>query len=148
MLVAIEAWPLAAAVRHSLWAYPVLEVVHIAALGTLFGSLLLLDLRLFGFGRAIDVPALGRYCVRVALVAFVFAACSGLLMLAARATELVENPVFQAKLALIALAGVNARLFHKRRGLERHDGVARLQGILSFTIWVGVISAGRFIAYY
>ena len=39
-------------------------------------------------------------------------------------------------------------LFHKRRGLERHDGVARLQGILSFVIWVGVITAGRFIAYY
>ena len=148
MLVTIEAWPLAAAVRHSLWAYPVLEVVHIAALGTLFGSLLLLDLRLFGFGKAIDVPPLGRYCVRVALVAFVFAASSGLLMLAARATELVENPVFQAKLALIALAGGDALLFHRRRGLERHDGVARLQGILSLAIWIGVISAGRFIAYY
>ena len=148
MLVAIEAWPLAAAVRHSLWAYPVLEVVHIAALGTLFGSLLLLDLRLFGFGKAIAVPPLGRYCVRVALLAFVFAAASGLLMLMARATELVENPVFQAKLVLIALAGVNALLFHKRRGFERHDGVAQLQGVLSLVIWVGVISAGRFIAYY
>ena len=148
MLVAIEAWPLAAAVRHSLWAYPVLEVVHIAALGTLFGSLLLLDLRLLGMGKALAVPLLGRYCVRVALVAFVFAASSGLLMLAARATELVENQVFQAKLALIALAGINALLFHKRRGLERHDGVARLQGLLSFVIWVGVITAGRFIAYY
>jgi hypothetical protein len=135
-------------VRHSLWVYPVLEVVHIAALGTLFGSLLLLDLRLFGLGKALAVPPLGRYCVRVALLAFVFAAASGLLMLAARATELAENPVFQAKLALIALAGINALVFHKRRGLERHDGVALVQGTLSFVLWVGVITAGRFIAYY
>jgi hypothetical protein len=148
MLVAIEAWPLAHAVRHSLWAYPVIEVVHIAALGTLFGSLLLLDLRLFGVIRALPVPLLGRSCVRVALVAFAVAAASGLLMLAARATELVENPVFQAKLVLIALAGINALWFHRRHGLERHDGVARLQGLLSILLWLGVITAGRFIAYY
>jgi hypothetical protein len=34
----VEAWPLAEAIRRSVWAYPILEAVHIAAFATLVGS--------------------------------------------------------------------------------------------------------------
>ena len=55
-------------------------------------------------------------------------------MLAARATELVENPVFQAKLVLIALAGANALLFHKRDGLERHADDYKRRAGFTYTV--------------
>lgn len=147
MLAAIEALPLAAAIRVSIWAYPVLETVHIAAFATVFGSLLSFELRVFGLARTIPLPALMRLAVPVALVAFAIAAASGGLMLISRAEEIVPHPAFQAKVALIALAAVNALWFHRRLSVVRHDIVARLQALLSLVLWFGVITAGRLIAY-
>ena len=67
---ALERWPLAEAIRHSVWAYPVLETLHIAAFATLVGSLLVLELRVFGAQPALSLTALGRLAVRTALMAF------------------------------------------------------------------------------
>ncbi len=147
MLAALEAWPPAALIRTSAWGYPALEVVHIAALGALFGSLLLLDLRLWGRARRLPLADLAQLAARVALGGFALAATSGLLMLAARATEIATHPAFLVKLGLIGMAGLNAWWFHLRGSAERHDGPARLQGLLSLGLWLGVIAAGRWIAY-
>jgi len=144
---AVEAWPLAAAIRRSVWAYPILEVLHIAAFASLVGSLLLLELRVFGAQPAIALNALGRLAVRVALVAFAAALAAGALLFVSSAAEMAANPAFQAKLALILMAGANALVFHARDGLRRHDGIARVQAGISLALWFAVIAAGRMIAY-
>jgi hypothetical protein len=146
-LTSIEAWPLAAAIRSSIWAYPILEVVHFSAFAALVGSLLTLELRVFGAQRAIALLPLGRLAARIALVAFAFAAASGVLMFTSRATELALHPAFLAKLGLIGIAGANATLFHLRRSLVQHDRFARFQAGLSLLLWFAVITAGRLIAY-
>lgn len=143
----VEAWPLAAAVRRSVWAYPVLETLHIAAFASMVGSLLLLELRVFGAQPTIALGALGRLAVRVALVGFFIALAAGVLMFVSSAAETAANPAFQAKLALILMAGINALVFHARDGLRRHDGVARWQAGISLALWFAVIGAGRMIAY-
>lgn len=144
---AVEAWPLAVAIRRSVWAYPILEALHIAAFASMVGSLLLLELRVFGAQPAIAVGALGRLAVRVALVAFVAAFAAGLLLFIPSAAETASNPAFQAKLALILMAGANALVFHARDGLRRHDGIAQVQAGISLALWFAVIAAGRMIAY-
>ena len=146
-LAAIEAWPLAAAIRHSVWAYPLLETIHIAAFAVLFGSLMLLELRVFGMRRTVPLVPLAGLAVPTALVAFVIAATAGLLMLISSATEIVPNTAFQVKLGLILIVGLNALWFHRRGSLELHDGVAKAQALLSLLLWTGVILAGRLIAY-
>ena len=143
----IEAWPLAAVVRRSVWAYPVLESVHIAAFAALVGSLLLLELRVFGVQRALPVPEFARLAVPTALAAFALAAASGSLLFISAATEVAANPAFRLKLVLILMAGVNALVFHARGSLQRHDGIARWQASASLLIWLAVIAAGRMIAY-
>jgi len=135
------------ALRASLWAYPALEVVHIIGIGLLFGSLVVLDLRLAGLGRVIPLQALARLALPVSLVGFLLAAASGLVMFAADAAGLLMHPAFQLKLFLIFAAGVNAALFHLRRGLEKADESAGTQAVLSLTLWIGVIACGRAIAY-
>jgi hypothetical protein len=144
---AVEAWPLAAAIRRSAWAYPVLETVHIAAFASLVGSLLLLELRVFGAQPALPLPALGRLAARTALVAFAVAAPSGALLFASDAAHIAANPAFRTKLVLILMAGVNALVFHLRHSLRRHDAVARAQAACSLVLWFCVIAAGRAIAY-
>ena len=146
-LTAIEAWPLSEAIRRSVWAYPALETIHIAAFAAVFGALVLLELRVFGAAPAVPLPPLARLAVPVALVAFTVAAAAGGLMLISNATELVANRAFQIKLGLILIAGANAWWFHRRGSLVLHDGVAKVQSLLSLLLWLGVITCGRLIAY-
>ena len=146
-LAAIETWPLSEAIRRSIWAYPALETVHIASFAALFGSLMVLELRVFGAAPAVPLSPLARLSVTIALVSFAVAAAAGLLMLISSATEIVTNRAFQIKLGLIATAGGNAWWFHRRGSLLRHDWVAKAQSLLSVVLWIGVITCGRLIAY-
>lgn len=146
-LAAIETWPLSEAIRRSIWAYPALETIHIAAFAAVFGSLMVLEMRVFGAAPAVPLSPLARLSVPIALVSFAVAAAAGLLMLISNATEIFSNQAFQIKLGLIATAGANAWWFHRRGSLVRHDWVSKVQSLLSIVLWIGVIACGRLIAY-
>ncbi|THF62256.1 hypothetical protein E6O51_08120 [Pseudothauera rhizosphaerae] len=133
--------------RGSLWAWPALEVVHIAGIALLVGSLVVLELRVLGLARALPLPALARLALPVSLAGFGLAAASGLLMFAADTDTLLVHPAFRAKMLLLMAAGLNAALFHARGGLVRVDATARLQVAGSLLLWLAVIVAGRLIAY-
>ena len=128
-------------------AYPALEVVHITGIALLVGNLVLVELRVWGLGRTLPLPALARLGLTVSLIGFGLAAASGLLMFAGQAAELMANRAFVIKMGLLTLAGANAGLFHARGGLTRLDTLARLQTALSLGLWLGVIICGRWIAY-
>ena len=136
-----------AGIQSSAWAYPVLEMVHIAGIALLLGNLVLLELRVFGRGAALPLQALARLALRVALSGFALALGSGLLMFASQPAELLANRAFTLKMALILAAGCNAAWFHWRGSLARCDGAARAQLVLSTVIWLAVIACGRWIAY-
>ena len=46
----LELTAVGAAIRDSAWQFPVIEAVHLLGLATLGGSILVVDLRLLGFG--------------------------------------------------------------------------------------------------
>jgi hypothetical protein len=129
------------------WAYPALEAVHLVGIGLLLGSLVLLELRVWGRAAELPVAALARLAIAVGLTGFAFAAASGLLMFASQPQELLANRSFVVKVVLLAAAGANAALFHARDGLARLDAVARAQTLLSVGLWIAVIICGRWIAY-
>ena len=131
----------------SAWAYPALEVTHIAGIALMLGSLVLVELRVWGHGAELSAAALARAGLRVTLTGFALVAASGLLLFAANPGELLTNPAFRIKLALLALAGANAGLFHWRGSLWRADAVAKAQTVLSLGSWLAVIICGRAIAY-
>lgn len=129
------------------WAYPALEVLHILGIAMLLGSLLLLELRVWGATRELPLRALASLALRVSLLGFALAAASGSLMLASQWSELLGNRALITKMVLLALAGANAMVFHARGGLDKADRIARLQTALSLGLWVLVVVCGRFIAY-
>ncbi len=129
------------------WAYPALEVVHIVGIALLVGNLVLFELRVWGVAPALDLRALARPALSLALAGFVLAAASGLTLFATRPGELLANPAFVLKMGAVMLAGVNAAWFHARGGLLRADGLARAQTLLSIGAWLAVIALGRWIAY-
>lgn len=135
------------AAEPSVWAYPALEVVHICGIALLLGNLVALEMRVFGLGARLDVKALASLSLGIAAVGFSLAAASGLLMFATQAAELLTNRAFTFKMILLMLAGCNAAWFHGRGSLDKLDGVARLQMVLSSLIWLTIVACGRLIAY-
>lgn len=129
------------------WAYPLLEVIHITGIALLFGSLVVLDVRLWGGGAALPLPSLARLVLRITWAGFGLVLASGLAMFSTQPEELLHNPAFRFKLGLLALAAANAFWFHRRGGIERTDRTARALATLSMGIWLGVIICGRWIAY-
>lgn len=135
------------AAEPSVWAYPALEVVHICGIALLLGNLVALEMRVFGLGARLDVKALASLSLGIAAVGFSLAAASGLLMFATQAAELLTNRAFTFKMILLMLAGCNAAWFHGRGSLDKLDGVARLQMVLSSLMWLTIVACGRLIAY-
>ena len=129
------------------WAYPALEIVHIAGIALLLGNLVLLELRVFGRGSALPLQPLARLALGTAVGGFGLAAGSGLLMFASQPDELLANRAFTLKLLLIFAAGCNAAWFHARGSLALCDGLARALLLLSTLIWLAVLACGRWIAY-
>lgn len=138
MLVALGAHP---------WAYPMLEVVHLIGVALIVGNLVLLELRVFGWGSALPIEPLARLSLGLVGVGFGLAVLTGLLMFGTQPGELLANRVFTVKMALIMMAGCNAGWFHARRSLQFQDTTARASMLLSLVIWILVITCGRWIAY-
>ena len=152
----MEPWPVLIALEHSalaVWlrtslAYPVLESLHLIGLATMFGSLLIVDLRLLGLIRHVEVVALARGVLPWTLLGFLLVAGTGLSMFFARAAELITNPVFLTKILLVMAAGLNAAWLHSRGPLDTASMQTRIQAALSLSIWLAVIVCGRWIAYF
>ena len=146
---------LAVAIRESAWLYPAVETTHILAFVTLVGAAAMWDVRLLGLSRSVPVTALDRHLLPWARMGILVAAATGLLLFMTDATQIAANPAFRLKLVLIAAAALNAAAFHRwtYRSIHLWDqGVgspleAKLAGVLSLTLWTGVITCGRLIAY-
>ena len=151
----IEGSSLARYMREALWAYPAVETIHILALATVVGSVLIVDLRLLGLSREVSVARLARHALPWTAGAFVVAMLTGLLMFTAHAEDFLTNRVFVLKMGLILAAGVNAALLHAGpwSTIAQWDtGAApppsvRLCAALSIVFWIAVVACGRLLAY-
>ena len=157
---AIEASSLAVAMRQWLWLYPSVEIVHIAGIGLLFGSIAVFDLRLLGLSKSIPVRSLANHVLPWTAASFVLIVPSGLMMFTAHASDFIQSGGFVLKMGLILAAGLNAALFHtitfrtadvwdseEMRKLPPPPS-ARLAGALSLLLWILVIACGRLLAYF
>lgn len=154
-LEALEGGALGSAMRNSLWLYPAAETIHLLGLATLVGCAVAFDLRLLGVSSQLPARATARHLLTCARTGFGVAALSGFLLFTADATALADNPAFRWKLALIAIAGLNALRFHVgpfRAAADWDRGrptpvAARIAAGVSLAVWIGAVAAGRLIAY-
>ena len=148
----LEATSLSTWLRESpsLWAFPFVLILHTVGLAFFVGTNVAWDVRVLGFSLGIPLEALRRY-FRVMWAGFWINAFSGVLLLIAYPTKALTNPLFYAKLALIAFGIVLAfRIRREVSGLAaRADAppMARMLAAVSLVCWVAVIFAGRLLAY-
>lgn len=129
------------------YAFPLLEVLHILGIALLVGNVVLLELCFLGILGWVELAALKRVTLRLALSGLVLVVASGVVMFLSQPQELWANTAFRVKLGLLGLAGANAVWFHARGGLHSAGTIARAQVMLSMVLWVAVIAAGRWIGY-
>ena len=144
--------------ESGVWIYGVVNLGHILGVSSLFGAVLLLDLRLLGCWRGIPLASISTPAVRLARAGFSVAATTGICLLATKATEYEGNPfLWWIKLPAIALALVNIAVLeltpawrqHQLRELSgREQARLRWFGGLSLLCWLTAVAAGRMTAYW
>ena len=140
------------AVRESRLVYPILLSTHLACIAIFGGLILVTNLRLLGWTLT-EIPAADmiRALRPWKQLGFVVMVTCGVMLAASKASEYLPNPFFQLKIALligVALHGVYFRRTVYRTATPIEPGRARAAGVLSLILWVGVVSMGRWIAYY
>ena len=156
LLASLEGSGLATRIRDSLFIFPLLESIHVIGLTLVFGTILILDLRLLG------IASTGRSVQRIASEiltwtwpAFAVTAVTGALMFITNAAVYYDNVFFRTKVALLVLAGINMASFEVTARRTIHDWdrapsappAARAVAVLSLVIWVAVIVTGRMIGF-
>lgn len=143
-------------IRESTLLFPVLEGTHLLALAFTMAPVMMYDLRLIGLlWRTEPVSKVKAQFLPITLAGFGISLITGALLLCSEPVKCFGNVYFKVKVILLILAGLNALVFHATidRTLERWDCAltpplrARLAGIASLVLWVGVIVAGRYTAY-
>lgn len=147
---------LSAALRMSNWFFSTFDVIHTLGIVLVAGTIMLVDLRLLGLAlRSEPVAAVVERIVPWTLRGFALMFVTGALLFCSEAVKLYHSPAFRIKLVLLALAGLNALIFHRTiyRDVANWDTQAaaplraRIAGLLSLAFWVAIIVAGRAIAY-
>ena len=143
--------------ESSLWTYPIINLAHIFGIAALFGSTLIIDLRLLGLWRRVPLAAIADTAAPVATAGFFLAAFTGTGLLATKATEYYGNPFLLIKFSAIACGLINvlvlsvSRAWRERRARvlsEKEDRQLAIMGGISLVCWLTAVTAGRLIAYW
>src|SRR5688572_192229 len=139
------------------WTYGVVNLGHILGVSTLFGAVLVLDLRLLGLWRTVPLPSIAGPTVPVAVTGFVIAALTGPALLATNATEYSDNPFLLIKFAALAVALANVAVVSSRpawKTMGRREPTSAdrqtlaIGGAISLAAWLTAVGAGRMIGYW
>ena len=150
----IESTAVGEFIRNYPWAFPTLETLHFMGLCVLFGSLLVIDLRVLGVARYIPMASALKF-IPVAVGAFAVNLITGIGFFCADPFRYFPNIAFRWKMLLIVIAGLNALYFQfvEHRKLQSlpdgqsGDFSAKTAAFLSLIIWIAVIVLGRLMPY-
>jgi hypothetical protein len=137
------------------WAIPTAQSIHILAIAALFGSALMLDMRIFGLaGGTRNLNQLSHRYVPWIWWAFLILLVSGSLLAIAEPVREFINPIFWIKMVLVVVAVVLNLAFYQavRRkagtwDTERAHTAVRTCAFLLICLWWAIMFCGRWIAY-
>jgi hypothetical protein len=156
LLETIQASALAEWMRNTGGAMPVVEATHVVAAVLLFGTVLVVDLRLLGVAdSARAFTRISRETLPLTWIAFAVSVTTGALMFTTSALTYFGNAAFQWKALALLGAGVNMAVFQLviSRGAAGWDRgapmprAARVAGLLSAGLWAAVVLLGRWIGF-
>lgn len=139
------------AVAQSIWAFPVIEAIHLVGLCFLGGSILIVDLRMLGVGlRRQEISELAGHARPWLIGSLVLMVSTGFLLFMSEAIKCYYNTSFWVKISTLPVALLFTFLVRERHA---HDASldtsarSRLVGGASIALWLVVAAAGRWIGF-
>jgi hypothetical protein len=138
--------------RSWTWLYPLANLGHVLGGALLVGGIAVFDALVLS-RRYREAAAAGRAAVPLAALGIVMLALTGPVLFAAEATALGRNPVLQIKMVLMLIGFLNvcAYYFYRPWPPREQGGLPRaapVHAAVSIAVWIGVLVAGRAIAYF
>jgi hypothetical protein len=124
-------------INDSKWLFPAIEGVHIAALALLFGTILVVNLRLMGvIMRDRPLVRLSRELEPWTLCSLVVILITGVLLFVSEAIRSFHSGPFRIKIVL----------HQEERQLS--PALRKFAGVIAIALWMGVGFAGRAIGFF
>jgi hypothetical protein len=153
----LQSADIATALRESALVYPIVMSTHLTGMALFGGMILMTDLRLLGV-------AMKDYTLTEVVnglrpwkhLGITIVASCGIMLAWAKAEKYLGNPYFLLKMSLLLCACIHgayfrSRVYAKTEELDRLPtvpGKVKAAAILSMCMWVGIVTCGRWIAYY
>ena len=135
---------------------PILQTVHLLSIAAIMASIVMVDLRVLGIAvPSQNLDEMVRRLQGWTWYGVAGVASSGIWFVLARPNRYFSNPVFQIKFSLMIPALLVTAFFYRQAlsepGYWNHSQwrvmLARLLALVSLFLWLGVVMAGRWIAY-
>jgi len=145
--------PFSLKIQTILWIIPAVQTIHILTVSFVFSSMAMLDLRLMGLaGRGQPVSRMVRRFTPWIWYALIVLTSTGAILIIGEPERELLNWAFRAKMLMLATVALITLLVQRRAEKneaywETRTTAARLVGFVSLLLWIGIVSAGRWIAY-
>jgi hypothetical protein len=132
---------------------PILQTIHLLSIVAIMASALMIDLRILGLAiPSQEIQEMAQRLRYWTLVGVIGVFSSGVWFVLARPNRYFNNPVFQIKFALLVPAllcsyGIFRIAIRTPDFWATHPWRGKLLAAVSLLLWVGVVLAGRWIAY-
>jgi hypothetical protein len=148
----------AQAISEGTWQFPTIETIHVFAITTVIGSIMVVDLRLLNWAsRNRSVREVIDEMLPWTWGGFVIAAITGALLFSSMGWRYVALWQYNTKMCMLLLAGINMLIFHKSpayRGIASWDRpsvdppqAVKTAGFVSLLLWTVVVIMGRWVGF-
>jgi hypothetical protein len=147
-----EASAVGNAIRQSLWAFAVIESIHLLGLAAIGGAVLVVDLRMLGLGlRRQPVPDVARNAYPWFVGSLVVMLVTGVALFLSEAVKCYYSTPFWIKITSLALA-ITFSFTIKRKVTFADESQIRpiwykAVALISLALWFGVGAGGRWIGF-
>jgi hypothetical protein len=136
--------------RSSKWLFPVIACIHLMGLAVIGGSVLVVDLRLLGFGlRRQPLAMVAREAQRWLLLSLMVLLPTGFLLFMSKAVQCYTLPAFWIKMTSLFLALVFTFAVRRRVLLADETRMnpfwCKAVAVVSLSLWASVAIAGKWI---
>lgn len=140
------------AIADTIWAFPLIETIHILALTMMFGAIVIIDLRMLGLGmKKQSVTVLAKNLEPYMTYGLIIMLATGYLLFASEAMKCFVNDGFKFKMAVLFPAIIfQFTLFRWVTHRDEDKRPILLGGVvslLSLALWFGVGVGGRAIGF-
>jgi hypothetical protein len=148
----VAATPLSQAISNSQWAFAAIESTHLLALSVIGGAVLIVDLRLLGFGiRSQRIAEVARDAQPWLIGSLLVMLVTGVLLATSEPIKCYYSTPFRVKMLCLALGTIFAFTVRRRVTLAGEGRVRplwlKLVGLVSLSLWFGVGAGGRWIGF-